>query len=221
MNTSSESRHVRRWLIAASAAVIGLTGVGSSSASDDEEHHHHMTLHSATFTDGGTLPLSMISTIPGSNGQNSCTADGSPGGNESPQLTWRHAPHETRSFVVVSYDITAQFTHWMMYNIPAGTTSLPQNAGIPGSVYGVQNGNDFFQPNYNGPCPPTTLTPFSHVYQFTVYALDEFLPIVPTFGQFVPAGPEGLYHELIAASRDGHVLASATIAGHFAAVAGD
>jgi hypothetical protein len=53
-----------------------------------------------------------------------------------------------------------------------------------------------------------------------VYALDTFLPIVPTFGDFTPALPEGLYHELIEASRDGHVLASATITGYFAAVAG-
>lgn len=219
MGTNSDSRHVRRWLIAASAAVIGLTGAGYSSAGGDE-HHHHMTLHSATFTDGGALPLSMINTIPGSNGQNTCTASGVAGGNASPQLTWRQAPHETRSFVVVAYDVTAQFTHWMMYNIPAGTTSLPENAGIPGSVYGVQNGSDFFQPNYGGPCPPMTLMPFAHEYRFTVYALDRFLPIVPTFGDFTPAGPEGLYQELIEASRDGHVLASASIAGHFASVAG-
>jgi Raf kinase inhibitor-like YbhB/YbcL family protein len=210
---------VRRWLITAVAAVIGLTGVNYSSAGDDE-HHHHMTLQSATFTDGGTLPLSMINTIPGSNGQNTCTASGVAGGNESPQLTWRQAPHETRSFVVVAYDVTAQFTHWMMYNIPAGTTSLPENAGIPGSVYGVQNGSDFFQPNYGGPCPPMTLMPHAHEYRFTVYALDRLLPIVPTFGDFTPAGPEGLYQELIEASRDGHVLASASIAGHFASVAG-
>lgn len=220
MNTKPDSKPVRRWLIASAAALTGLTAAGSSSAGDDE-HHHRMTLQSATFTNGGTLPLSMINTIPGAHGQNSCTASGAAGGNESPQLTWRHAPHETRSFVVVAYDVTAQFTHWMMYNIPADTTSLPENAGTPGSVYGVQNGNDFGQPNYNGPCPPTTLKPFSHAYQFTVYALDSFLPIVPTFGDFTPAGAEGLYHELIEASRDGHVLASATITGYFAAVSGD
>src|SRR5215469_17109825 len=196
MNPNPDSRHVRRWLIAASAAVIGLAGAGSSSAGDDE-HHHHMTLHSATFTEGGTLPLSMINTIPGSGGQNTCTASGVAGGNESPQLTWRHAPHETRSFVVVAYDVTAQFTHWMMYNIPAETTSLPQNAGTVGSLYGLQILNDFFQPNYGGPCPPMTLMPFAHEYRFTVYALDRFLPIVPTYGDFTPAGPEGLYQELI------------------------
>jgi hypothetical protein len=52
-----------------------------------------------------------------------------------------------------------------------------------------------------------------------VYALDEFLPIVKTFGDFVPAGLEGVYQELINASRDHHVLASATIRGYFSAVA--
>lgn len=210
---------MRRSLAAGSAAVLGLTGMGSSSASDED--HHHMSLHSATFVDGGTLPLSMINTIANSAGQNTCTANGAAGGNQSPQLTWKHAPAETRSFVVISYDVTAQFTHWQIYNIPADRTSLPQNAGTPGSVYGTQNGNDFFQPNYSGPCPPTTLMPVSHTYEFTVYALDRFLPVVASFGDFVPAGPEGLYQELIEASRHGHVLASATISGNFSAVAGN
>jgi Raf kinase inhibitor-like YbhB/YbcL family protein len=215
MIAALKSRHLCRWWIVIPAAAIGLTA-GTASAWDDD---HHMTLRSATFVDGGTLPLSMVSDIPNANGQNSCTASGAAGANQSPQLTWKHAPPETRSFVVIAYDVTAQFTHWMMYNIPADTTSLPQNAGAPGSDFGIQNANDFFQTNYNGPCPPLTLMPFSHKYEFTVYALDRFLPVVKTFGDFVPAGPEGLYQELIDASRRGHVLASATIAGFFSAVA--
>jgi len=215
--TAFESRRLRRWWIAIPAAVIGLSA-GTATAWDDDQSRH-MTLQSATFVDGGTLPLSMVSDIPNASGQNGCTASGAAGGNQSPQLTWKHAPPETRSFVVVSYDVTAQFTHWFMYNIPADVTTLPENAGVPGRTVGVQNGNDFFQPNYNGPCPPTTLMPFAHKYEFTVYALDRFLPVVPTFGDFVPAGPEGFYQELIGASRRGHVLASATIAGFFSAVA--
>jgi Raf kinase inhibitor-like YbhB/YbcL family protein len=219
MKTAVGFRQIRRSLTAASAAVLGLTVMASSAAWDDD--HHHMTLHSATFVDGGTLPPSMINTIANSTGQNTCTASGVAGGNQSPQLTWRHAPPETRSFVVIAYDVTAQFTHWQMYNIPADRTSLPENAGTPGSAYGTQKGNDFFQPNYSGPCPPTTLKPFSHKYEFTVYALDRFLPVVATFGDFVPAGPEGLYQELIEAGRQGHVLASATISGDYSAVASD
>jgi Raf kinase inhibitor-like YbhB/YbcL family protein len=213
MTTGVRSKHVRRAL---AAAVLGLTVFGSSSAWEDE--HHHMTLRSKTFEDGGTLPLSMISNIPGATGANMCTASGAPGGNESPQLTWTHAPPDTRSFVVVAYDVTAQFTHWEMYNIPADTTSLPENAGVPGSDSGIQPLNDFGMPNYNGPCPPTTLTPHTHKYVFTVYALDRFITI-PTFGDFVPPGSEGLYQELLAASLHGHVLASASIAGYFSAVA--
>jgi Raf kinase inhibitor-like YbhB/YbcL family protein len=219
MTTGFGFRHLHRRVAVAAAAVTGLMSVSSLPAWD-EGPHQRMTLHSATFVDGGTLPLSMINTIAGANGQNSCTANGAAGGNQSPQLSWRHAPAETRSFVVIAYDVTAQFTHWQMYNIPADRSSLPQNAGTPDSVYGTQNGNDFGQPNYDGPCPPTTLRPFSHEYRFTVYALDRLLPVVPTFGDFVPAFPEGLYQELIEASREGHVLASASIAGHFAAVAG-
>lgn len=217
MNTRLSGAQPRRWLPPLLAILLGLTG-GTSAAWDDDQH---LTLRSATFTDGSTLPLSMISTIPGTNGQNSCTASGVAGGNQSPQLSWQHAPEGTRSFAIVAYDITAQFTHWIVYNIPAATTSLPDNAGVPGSSVGVQNGNDFFQPNYNGPCPPTTLMPFSHQYQFTVYALDRMLPVVPTFGDFTPAGPEGFYQELIAASRAGHVLASASISGYFSAVTED
>ena len=188
---TSAQRHYL--LPAVLAAATTVAAVSPSFAGD--EHDQRMTLHSATFADGGTLPLSMIS-------------------------TWRHAPPDTRSFIVIAYDVTAQFTHWQMYNIPADTTSLPQNAGTPGSVYGIESGNDFFQPNYSGPCPPPNLAPHAHKYEFTVYALDRFLPVVHTFGDFVPAGPEGLYQELIEASRHGHVLASATIAGFFSAADG-
>jgi Raf kinase inhibitor-like YbhB/YbcL family protein len=214
MKTNFKSKHTCKWLNAVAAAALAAIGMGTALAEEGP-----MTLHSATFVNGGTLPLSMINNVPGANGMNTCTAGGVAGGNESPQLTWKHAPDETRSFMVIVYDVTAQFTHWAMYNIPAGTTRLPENAGIAGSGYGMQNGNDFFTPSYGGPCPPTTLQPFVHEYTFTVYALDEFLPIVKTFGDFVPAGPEGLYHELIDASRSHHVLASASIRGYFSAVA--
>ncbi|HVP32880.1 MAG TPA: YbhB/YbcL family Raf kinase inhibitor-like protein [Steroidobacteraceae bacterium] len=218
MNARLSSGHPRNWLLTIPAIVLGLAA-GTSAAWDDD---HRMTLHSATFTDGGTLPLSMISEIQLPNGQNACTADGSTGGNQSPQLSWRHAPEGTRSFAVVAYDITAQFTHWIIYNIPAGTIGLPDNAGVPGSSFGVQNENDFFNgvPGYNGPCPPPNVTPFAHQYQFTVYALDRMLPVVPAFGEFVPAGPEGFYQELLKAGLKGHVLASASISGFFSSTPG-
>jgi Raf kinase inhibitor-like YbhB/YbcL family protein len=214
MNSAFRVRHVRLGLHAISTAAVAVIAMGTAFAEEGA-----LTLQSKTFVNGGMLPLSMINNIPDSGGMNTCAAGGAAGGNQSPQLSWTHVPVGTRSFAVIVYDVTAQFTHWAMYNIPASTTSLPENAGIAGSGFGTQNGNDFFSPSYGGPCPPTTLRPHAHVYVITLYALDEDLNTVKVFGDFVPAGPEGLYHELLNAARGGHVLASASISGHYSAVA--
>ena len=171
----------------------------------DEGKDHHFEVTSATFTNNGTLPQSTV--------WNQCTAY--PGGlDESPQLSWRNAPRGTRSFVVVTYDVTASFTHWGMYNISPKLNSLPENAGVAGSSFGLQVSNDFGDLSYDGPCPPTTLNPTTHQYVFTVYALDVVLPKLPTFGDFAP-GAEQLYHALLAAARGEHILAGASITGFF------
>jgi hypothetical protein len=47
-------------------------------------------LSSTTFANDATLPISMINNIP-VNGSNSCSIDGSVGGNQSPELSWIHA----------------------------------------------------------------------------------------------------------------------------------
>jgi len=170
-------------------------------------------LTSSTFTDKSTMPISTINNIV-QNGVNVCSIDGSTGGNESPELAWTNAPAGTQSFVVVTYDVTAAFTHWGMYNIPATTTELPQNAGVAGSSYGSQVVNDFFVgAEYDGPCPPAGVAPYVHHYVFTVYALDTTLR-VPGSKNF-PATAETLYHALITAGRYHHILASARLIGFY------
>jgi Raf kinase inhibitor-like YbhB/YbcL family protein len=173
---------------------------------------HEFTVTSSTFKDGATLPLSAIYA------DSSCTYNGAIGGDTSPELSWRNAPHGTRSFVVVSYDVTASFTHWGMYNIAGKANALPANAGVAGSSYGTQVANDFGDQSYDGPCPPMTLTPYVHQYVFTVYALDTTLPTLPTHGDFSP-GAEALYHALLRAGRQDHILASASITGYYASTA--
>jgi Raf kinase inhibitor-like YbhB/YbcL family protein len=127
---------------------------------------------STTFRKNATLPLSTLSNIAGSNGLNTCSIDGSPGGNQSPELMWTRGTPATRSFAVVAYDITAAFTHWEIYNISPRVTELPGNAGIVGSPYGTEIVNDYFvAAEYDGPCPPANVSPFVHHYAFTVYAL--------------------------------------------------
>lgn len=168
----------------------------------NDEHEHEFRVSSTTFTNGGTLPLSMV--------WNGCSISGA--SNQSPELSWKDAPHQTRTFVVVMYDKTAAFTHWGMYNISRDTTELPENAGIQNSGFGDQVVNDFFFPNgteYDGPCPPPNFTPVIHDYVITVYALDSKLELTsfpPTF----PSTGETLYQAMF-----GHILGRASIHGFY------
>ena len=178
---------------------------GQSSTNDEDKFQ----VTSTTFSDGATLPLSMVfDQCPFFSG----------GKNRSPELSWTNAPDDTRSFVVVAYDVTASFAHWGMYNIKPTTTELPENAGIAGSTFGLQVRNDFGFPNtnleYDGPCPPPFFKPPVHHYVFTVYALDIDELTLPSFGIFAP-GAEALFQALIPARRRGHILATASIGGFF------
>src|SRR5215470_5173014 len=104
---------------------MSLTAQVKSDGPDDD--HDRFRVMSTTFENGSTLPISAILNLtipPGfpKAGSNACSIDGAPGGNESPELSWTHAPRDTRSFAVVMFDVTASFTHWGMFNISADTT---------------------------------------------------------------------------------------------------
>jgi Raf kinase inhibitor-like YbhB/YbcL family protein len=185
-------------------------GVGKNERADSVSTFQ---LTSTTFSNGQTLPISMINNIV-VNGSNSCSINGATGGNESPELSWTNVPSGTASFVVTTYDTTASFTHWGMYNISATATGLPENAGILDSPYGDQILNDFeVGDQYDGPCPPEGYRPYNHQYVFTVYALNIALRLhsTPNF----PANAETLYQALIKAGEDHHILATAKLVGYY------
>jgi Raf kinase inhibitor-like YbhB/YbcL family protein len=195
-------------LVGAAVCVLA----ANASAQDDGWGFGRFQLTSATFANDTMMPLSTINTILNSNNVNSCTISGQPGGDHSPELSWTGAPPFTKSFVVTTYDETAAFTHWGMYNISSDATGLPENAGAAGSPYGQQIVNDFFSgAEYGGPCPPPNVAPFVHHYVFTVYALDIKLKL-PGSANF-PANAETLYQALIKAGQDRHILASAKLIG--------
>jgi Raf kinase inhibitor-like YbhB/YbcL family protein len=101
---------------------------------------------------------------------------GCKGKNLSPALFWSGAPAETKSFAIMVHDPDAPtgsgFWHWVAYNIPAGTESIPAEAGdvkkkgMP--VGSVQGRTDFGTFGYGGPCPPPGKP---HHYHFRVFAL--------------------------------------------------
>ncbi len=112
-------------------------------------------LTSSAFDEGATIPTRH-------------TCDGE---DISPELTWQGAPAGTRSFVLIMDDPDAPgrtFTHWVLFDIPAGQTTLPEGFQ-PGDV-GTSGANDFGKTGYGGPCPPPGHGP--HRYFFTLYALN-------------------------------------------------
>lgn len=102
-----------------------------------------------------------------------------PGGQDiSPQLSWSGFPAQTKSFVVSMYDPQAPtgsgFWHWITTDIPAGTTSLPEGAGVPDSkelgAGAFQLPGDAGAARYIGAAPPAGSG--VHNYYITVTALD-------------------------------------------------
>jgi Raf kinase inhibitor-like YbhB/YbcL family protein len=101
---------------------------------------------------------------------------GCSGGNQSPALSWSGAPSGTQSYALLVHDPDAPtgsgWWHWIVYNIPASTNSLPQGAGDPQKhqlpAGTVQGRTDFGSPGYGGPCPPPGKP---HHYHFRLYAL--------------------------------------------------
>lgn len=120
-----------------------------------------LTLHSSAFQPGGSIPT-----------QYTCE-----GRDIAPPLAWSGAPSGTKSFALIVDDPDAPdpkapkmtWVHWVLYDIPASTTSLPEGVTPSALPPGTRAGkNDWKKGEYGGPCPPIG----RHHYHFKLYALD-------------------------------------------------
>jgi Raf kinase inhibitor-like YbhB/YbcL family protein len=120
-----------------------------------------ISVTSETFTAGGPLPLSAAHSYAG-------------GDDQSPQLSWTPGPDGTKSYAVTCYDPDAPtdigFVHWVLFDIPATTTSLPAGAGGTPEGGAIEGYTDWGQSGWGGAAPPAGHGP--HHYHFTVWALD-------------------------------------------------
>jgi len=157
-----------------------------------------MTLSTNAFDDGRSIPVRY-----------------SQAGEElSPALAWTGAPDSTASFVLIVHDVNAvsgnnldDVLHWMVWNIPAASTSLRE--GIPQGGNLADGSRQISQtgPYYRGPAAPSSGPP--HHYVFELYALDTMLD-VPAVGQS-PA----LTRAAIMTAMGGHVRGKAVTVGTF------
>jgi Raf kinase inhibitor-like YbhB/YbcL family protein len=181
-----------RWAV---LVALGLSLIGASAAGAQS-----MILTSADIKEGATIANEQVFKGFGCNG-----------GNVSPGLSWSGAPSSTKSFAVTMYDPDAPtgsgWWHWVAFNIPANTTSLPKGAGdvkkklMPEGA--IQSRNSFGTDGYGGPCPPPGDK--AHHYQITVFAVDvEKLP---------DAKNTAASAALVGFDLKSHTLAKATLTG--------
>ena len=124
----------------------------------------------------------------------------------SPPLEWKNAPAETKSFAVICETPdapTGNWVQWVIYDIPAGITKLPQAVAKTGQLdFGARQGkNDFDQVGYSGPCLPAG----EHRFFFRVYALD-----IPTNLK------AGATKDQLLQAMQGHILAEGALMGVYA-----
>ncbi len=116
-----------------------------------------MELTSTSITEGTPIGLRYAHTNVG-------------GQNVIPELSWTPGPEGTESYAITIYDPDAPtgsgFWHWILADIPAEITEIPEGGPLPAGVR--QWVNDAGERGYSGPFPPAGP---AHRYVHTVHAM--------------------------------------------------
>ncbi|PSP64589.1 YbhB/YbcL family Raf kinase inhibitor-like protein [Halobacteriales archaeon QH_8_67_27] len=175
----------RSFVVATCGVLVAGCSSGSSGTTDtDTDEGPAGTTAStgdgtATTETGRTDPLT-VSTSAFDDGESIPERYTGAGEDVSPPLTVESVPADAETLAVVVDDPDANdYLHWLIWNIPADRTEIPE--GIPrtatvDSLDGARQGtNDFGGLGYRGPLPPTDDGP--HTYRFTTVAVDTTLDV--------------------------------------------
>jgi Raf kinase inhibitor-like YbhB/YbcL family protein len=142
-----------------------------------------MEIKSSAFTEGKPIPQKYT-----------CK-----GADISPPLIFSNIPSGAKSLALIVDDPDAPsgtFDHWIAWNIPPTTTSLPEGAKLQ-----FQGKNSYSVNHYRGPCPPPGKP---HRYFFKIYALDT------TFNL-----PQGITKHQLESAMEGHIFGKSELIGTF------
>jgi Raf kinase inhibitor-like YbhB/YbcL family protein len=195
------------WLVISAAVAMAVTSLAAQERGGQRgaapPAARPMTMTVTGFPDGGQIPVKFSQAAEGA----------APGEGTSPAISWSNVPAGTQSFVLHMHDLevarnktTDDQAHWVVWNIPASSTGLPE--GVP---KGSQLADGSFQisatgPVYRGPGAPAA-GPMHH-YMFEVYAIDTKLDVQPTADAFETRAN-------VLKAIQGHVLGKAVYGGLF------
>ena len=156
-----------------------------------------MTLTTPAWPDGDPIPVKYTQA----------------GEQVSPALNWTNTPPGTQSFVLHMLDpdvarnkTTDTQVHWLVWNIPAAATGLPE--GVPKGETLADGSRQISAsgPVYRGPGAPAT-GPVHH-YTFEIYALDTKIDVTPSTDAFETRAN-------VMKAMQGHILGKAVYVGLF------
>jgi Raf kinase inhibitor-like YbhB/YbcL family protein len=175
--------------------VLLMAGIGNAAAQQPAPPPSKFQLMASAFSDGGKVPT-----------QFSCADPNA----ASPALQWSNPPAGVMSFALILHDtdgapqkLSMDVTHWILWNLPASSTSLTANVKPDTSPDGIAQGKNVRNVNgFQPPCPPPGAP--AHHYTFELYALDAKLDL-----------PAGSTRSDLLKAMDGHVIGKATTIGLF------
>ncbi len=152
----------------------------------------NLTVTSTAFENGGMMPVRYTGR----------------GEDVSPDLHFGPLSDKAQSVAIVMDDLDhpiGAYNHWVIFNIPAGISNIPQNVPKGETVASlgdaIQGRSDYGGKHYyRGPKPPFG----THKYVFRVYVLDVFLNLNADANKTA-----------LLKAMEGHILQYGTLTGSF------